>query len=173
MYDVAKIRKDFPILDREVHGVPLVYLDNAATSQKPRAVIQALSDYYERYNANVHRGAHTLAIEATDAYEEARANFHPPFLEIIHEILSKAEPQRDTALIERAKQKIAGCFDRLEKELEGREYIAGNFSLADIAFMPNVDLLARLAVSVDPKYKNLLLWLARLKTRPSFAESST
>ncbi|MCI0779465.1 MAG: SufS family cysteine desulfurase, partial [Chloroflexi bacterium] len=73
MYDVAKIRKDFPILDREVHGVPLVYLDNAATSQKPRAVIQALSDYYERYNANVHRGAHTLAIEATDAYEEARA----------------------------------------------------------------------------------------------------
>ena len=73
MYDVAKIRKDFPILDRQVNGVPLVYLDNAATSQKPRAVIQALSDYYERYNANVHRGAHTLAIEATDAYEEARA----------------------------------------------------------------------------------------------------
>ncbi len=73
MYDVAKVRKDFPILGREVHGVPLVYLDNAATSQKPRAVIQALSDYYERYNANVHRGAHTLAIEATDAYEEARA----------------------------------------------------------------------------------------------------
>ena len=73
MYDVAEVRKDFPILGREVHGVPLVYLDNAATSQKPRAVIQALSDYYERYNANVHRGAHTLAIEATDAYEEARA----------------------------------------------------------------------------------------------------
>ena len=73
MYDVAKIRKDFPILDRQVNGVPLVYLDNAATSQKPRAVIQALSDYYERYNANVHRGAHTLAIEATEAYEEARA----------------------------------------------------------------------------------------------------
>ena len=73
MYDVAEIRKDFPILDRQVNGVPLVYLDNAATSQKPRAVIQALSDYYERYNANVHRGAHTLAIEATEAYEEARA----------------------------------------------------------------------------------------------------
>ncbi len=73
MYDVSKVRKDFPILEREVHGAPLVYLDNAATSQKPRAVIQALTDYYERYNANVHRGAHTLAIEATDAYEEARA----------------------------------------------------------------------------------------------------
>ena len=73
MYDVSEVRKDFPILERQVHGAPLVYLDNAATSQKPRAVIQALSDYYERYNANVHRGAHTLAIEATDAYEEARA----------------------------------------------------------------------------------------------------
>ena len=72
MYDVDKIRKDFPILDRQVHGVPLVYLDNAATSQKPRSVIRALSDYYEGYNANVHRGAHTLAIEATDAYEDAR-----------------------------------------------------------------------------------------------------
>ena len=106
--------------------------------------------------------------------EDYRDNhFHPPFIEIIHEIITKAEPQRDTALIERAKQKIVACFDRLEKELEGREYIAGNFSLADIAFMPNVDLIARLAVSVDPKYKNLLIWLARLKTRPSFAESST
>ena len=73
MYDVAKVRKDFPILDRQVHGVPLVYLDNAATSQKPRSVIRALSDYYEGYNSNVHRGAHTLAIEATEAYEEARA----------------------------------------------------------------------------------------------------
>jgi cysteine desulfurase/selenocysteine lyase len=72
MYDVAKVRNDFPILTREVHGVPLVYLDNAATSQKPRAVIQALVDYYERYNANVHRGVHTLSMEATDAYEEAR-----------------------------------------------------------------------------------------------------
>ena len=72
MYDTAAVRKDFPILARQVHGVPLVYLDNAATSQKPRAVIQALTDYYERYNSNVHRGAHTLSIEATEAYEAAR-----------------------------------------------------------------------------------------------------
>ena len=72
MYDVAAVRKDFPILNRQVHGVPLVYLDNAATSQKPRAVIQALTDYYEGYNSNVHRGAHTLSIEATEAYEAAR-----------------------------------------------------------------------------------------------------
>ena len=72
MYDVAAVRRDFPILNREVNGRPLVYLDNAATSQKPRSVIQALVDYYENYNANVHRGAHTLAVEATEAYEGAR-----------------------------------------------------------------------------------------------------
>ena len=71
--DVAAVREDFPVLDQEVRsGVPLVYLDNAATSQKPRAVIDAMSDYYLRYNANVHRGIHKLSEEATDAYEGAR-----------------------------------------------------------------------------------------------------
>ena len=72
MLDVARIRQDFPILSRRVNGVPLVYLDNAATSQKPESVIRSLVDYYERYNANVHRGVHTLSMEATDAMEEAR-----------------------------------------------------------------------------------------------------
>ncbi|MCL7453662.1 MAG: aminotransferase class V-fold PLP-dependent enzyme, partial [Anaerolineae bacterium] len=72
MLDVDRIRADFPILRREVHGKPLVYLDNAATSQKPEAVIQAMDDYYRRYNANIHRGVHTLAEEATAAYENAR-----------------------------------------------------------------------------------------------------
>ena len=71
-YDVAAIRRDFPILDRTVRGKKLVYLDNAATSQKPQAVIDAISDYYRNYNANVHRGIHTLSDEATDAYEQAR-----------------------------------------------------------------------------------------------------
>lgn len=67
------IRKDFPILDRTVHdGKKLVYLDNAATSQKPRQVLDALNEYYERYNANVHRGVHVLAEEATALYEGAR-----------------------------------------------------------------------------------------------------
>jgi cysteine desulfurase/selenocysteine lyase len=70
--DVAHIRKDFPILERKVHGKPLVYLDNAATSQKPRQVIDALVRYYEEYNANIHRAVHTLGEEATAAYEEAR-----------------------------------------------------------------------------------------------------
>ena len=72
MFDLKRIRQDFPILSREIHGKPLVYLDNAATSQKPRQVIQALVDCYERYNSNVHRGVHTLSMEATEKYEEAR-----------------------------------------------------------------------------------------------------
>jgi cysteine desulfurase/selenocysteine lyase len=71
--DVEKVRKDFPALERLVHGdKPLVYLDNAATSQKPRQVLDALDDYYTRHNANVHRGIHVLAEEATALYEDAR-----------------------------------------------------------------------------------------------------
>ena len=67
-----QVRPDFPILDQRVHDQPLVYLDNAATSQKPRQVIDALRHYYEWDNANVHRGVHTLSMRATDAYEAAR-----------------------------------------------------------------------------------------------------
>jgi cysteine desulfurase / selenocysteine lyase len=70
--DWAKLRGDFPILDQQVHGKPLIYFDNAATSQKPRAVIDALVRYYERDNANVHRGIHELSNRATAAYEAAR-----------------------------------------------------------------------------------------------------
>lgn len=70
--DVERIRKDFPILKRKVHGKRLVYLDNAATTQKPQAVIDALVDYYSNYNSNVHRSVHTLGEEATAAYESAR-----------------------------------------------------------------------------------------------------
>jgi cysteine desulfurase/selenocysteine lyase len=70
--DWAALRRDFPILDQLVHGKPLIYFDNAATSQKPRAVIQALVNYYERDNANVHRGIHELSNRATTAYEGAR-----------------------------------------------------------------------------------------------------
>ncbi len=72
MYDVEEIRRDFPILDRRIGDKNLVYLDNAATSQKPRRVLDALDEYYERHNANIHRGVHRLAEEATAAYEEAR-----------------------------------------------------------------------------------------------------
>ncbi len=73
MFDVEKIRADFPILQREVYpGVPLVYLDSAASSQRPTAVIEAMDDYYRLYHANVHRGIHRLSEEATAAYEAAR-----------------------------------------------------------------------------------------------------
>ena len=71
-YDVQSIRQQFPILNQEIHGRPLVYLDNAATAQKPIAVIDAISDYYLNYNANVHRGVHTLSQRATDAMEAVR-----------------------------------------------------------------------------------------------------
>ena len=84
--DVSRIRADFPILDREVRpGVKLVYLDSTATTQKPSVVIEAMDDFYRRSNANIHRGVHTLAEEATAMYEQARqvvANFiHSPSAE--------------------------------------------------------------------------------------------
>lgn len=71
-FPVAAIRQDFPILQHEIYGHPLVYFDNAATSQKPLAVIRAIEDYYKGYNANIHRGVHRLSQEATEAYEGAR-----------------------------------------------------------------------------------------------------
>lgn len=77
--DVTKIRSDFPILKREVNGQPLVYFDNAATSQTPQCVIDAISDYYSNYNANIHRGVHALSQEATDAYEQARRKVQTHF----------------------------------------------------------------------------------------------
>src|SRR6478672_3432594 len=70
--DVYSIRNQFPVLSREVKGKPLVYLDNAATTQKPQVVIDALVDYYSNYNANIHRGIHTLAEEATASFESTR-----------------------------------------------------------------------------------------------------
>ena len=79
MFDVNKIRKDFPILNREVNGKPLVYLDNAATSQTPQQVIDVIVDYYQNYNANIHRGVHSLSQEATDKYEQARLKIQKHF----------------------------------------------------------------------------------------------
>ena len=79
MLDIKKIRADFPILKREVNGKPLVYLDNAATSQTPQQVIDAIVDYYQNYNANIHRGVHTLSQEATDKYEQARIKIQTHF----------------------------------------------------------------------------------------------
>lgn len=88
MFDVTAIRKDFPILSRQVNGKPLVYLDNAATSQKPLQVINCIVDYYTNYNANIHRGVHTLSQEATDKYEAARKTIQKHFgIAKAHEVI--------------------------------------------------------------------------------------
>lgn len=88
MFDIQQIRKDFPILSRKVNGKDLVYMDNAATTQKPKQVIDTLVDYYTRYNANIHRGVHTLSQEATDAYETARKTIQHHFnAKYAHEII--------------------------------------------------------------------------------------
>ncbi len=88
MLDIEKIRKDFPILKRKVNSKPLIYFDNAATSQKPQIVIDSIVDYYSNYNANIHRGVHTLSQEATNAYEEARIKIQNHFnAEKSHEII--------------------------------------------------------------------------------------
>ena len=72
MYDIQKIREDFPILGREVYGKPLIYLDNGATTQKPRCVVEAITDEYYSVNANVHRGVHFLSQQATELHEASR-----------------------------------------------------------------------------------------------------
>ena len=88
IFDVEKIRKDFPILSRTVNGKPLIYLDNAATSQTPQQVIDVIVDYYSNYNANIHRGVHTLSQEATDKYENARQTIQQHFnAKHAHEII--------------------------------------------------------------------------------------
>lgn len=90
-FNIEKIRADFPILSRKVNGHPLVYLDNAATSQTPRQVVETIVDYYYHHNANIHRGVHTLSQEATDAYEAARHKLQKHFnAKEAHEIIFTA-----------------------------------------------------------------------------------
>jgi glutathione S-transferase len=101
------------------------------------------------------------------------SHFNPYCVHIIYE-MRKPEGERDTQRIDNAKAQIAACFDRLESELQGKEYLAGTFSIADIAFMANFDFLERFAIPVDPsKHKNAAAWIARLKARPSYAASAT
>jgi glutathione S-transferase len=105
--------------------------------------------------------------------EDLRDGHFNPAAGQLNRELRKPEAERDPKVIEHAHAKITECFDRIEKELEGREYLAGPFSLADIAFIPNIDTLERIQIQVDPKYKNIHAWIARLKARPSFAASAT
>jgi cysteine desulfurase/selenocysteine lyase len=100
MFDLTKIRADFPILSRKVNGHPLVYFDNAATSQTPTPVIDVITDYYTRLNANIHRGVHTLSQEATEAYEAARATVQHHFNAAqAHEIILTAGTTESINLI--------------------------------------------------------------------------
>ena len=100
MFDLTKIRADFPILSRKVNGHPLVYFDNAATSQTPTPVIEVITDYYTRLNANIHRGVHTLSQEATEAYEAARATVQHHFNAAqAHEIILTAGTTESINLI--------------------------------------------------------------------------
>jgi glutathione S-transferase len=100
-------------------------------------------------------------------------HFNPYFVHLMQE-MRKPEGERDAQRIDNARAAISKAFDRIESELNGNEYLAGSFSLADIAFMSNIELLDRFAITVDPiKYKNTVAWIARLKARPSFAASAT
>src|ERR1041384_2174371 len=83
VFDVHRVRRDFPILGQAIHGKPLVYLDNAATTQKPKAVIDAMVRSYSEDNANIHRGVHLLSERATQAYEESRSKVQK-FLNAAH-----------------------------------------------------------------------------------------
>ncbi len=88
MFDIQKIRADFPILSRQINGKPLVYFDNGATSQKPKAVIDEIAEYYNEINANIHRGVHTLSQLATDAYEMSREKIRNHInAAFVHEVL--------------------------------------------------------------------------------------
>jgi glutathione S-transferase len=100
-------------------------------------------------------------------------HFNLYFVHMIQE-MRKPEGERDAQRIDNAKAEITKCLDRIEKELQGKEYLAGSFSLADVAFMSNIELLDRFNIPVDAgKYTNTAAWIARLKARPSFAASAT
>ncbi|MCH2490044.1 MAG: cysteine desulfurase [Flavobacteriales bacterium] len=112
-FDIQKIRADFPILQRKVNGYPLVYLDNAATSQKPQQVIDSIVDYYTHLNANIHRGVHTLSQEATDAYEAARLRIKEHFnITHAHEVIFTAGTTHGINMV------ASGFSDLLKKDDE-------------------------------------------------------
>lgn len=101
------------------------------------------------------------------------SHFNPYFVHVIQE-MRKPEGERDAQRIDNAKAEITKCFDRIERELQGKEYLAGTFSLADVAFMSNIELLDRFNIPVDAnKCPKTVAWIARLKARPSFAASAT
>jgi glutathione S-transferase len=105
--------------------------------------------------------------------EDLRDNHFNPAAGQLFRELRKPEGERDERIIEQARGKIMDCLDRLERELTARQYLAGEFSLADIAFYPNIDTLDRIQIQIDDKYPHVQAWIARLKARPSFAASAS
>jgi cysteine desulfurase/selenocysteine lyase len=136
IFSVHAVRRDFPILNETIHGKPLVYLDNAATTQKPQAVIDALVDYYSHYNSNVHRGIHTLSQRATDAHEEARRTVQ----RFLH-----AQDEREVIF-------TAGCTD-------SANLVASSFGA--FAIKPGDEVI----VSYAEHHSNIVPWQMMCETR--------
>lgn len=114
LLDIDKIRRDFPILQREINGKPLVYFDNAATSQTPKQVIDCIVDYYETKNANIHRGVHSLSQIATDAYEAARETVRKHFnAKLAHEIILTAGTTHSINLVANGYASILKAEDEI------------------------------------------------------------
>ena len=114
MFDVQRIRKDFPVLNQSINGNPLVYFDNAATSQTPIQVTSAIVDYYNRYNSNIHRGVHTLSQQATDAYENARKKIQKHFnAKESHEIIFTSGTTHSINLVASGYTKTLSAGDEL------------------------------------------------------------
>jgi cysteine desulfurase / selenocysteine lyase len=117
MYDVEKIREDFPILFRQVHGRQLAYLDNAATTQKPKQVIEAVNKYYSEHNANIHRGVHTLSQEASEIYEEAHKK--------AGKFINAKHPMEETVLVRNATEAVnIVAYSWADELKEGDEIIS-------------------------------------------------
>jgi cysteine desulfurase/selenocysteine lyase len=114
MFDVNEIRKDFPILERTVNGQPLIYFDNAATSQTPNQVIEVISNYYRNYNSNIHRGVHALSQEATDVYENARQKIQHHFnVARAHEIIFTSGTTHSINIVASGYSKLLQAGDEL------------------------------------------------------------
>jgi len=114
MIDVYKIREDFPILSKKINNTDLIYLDNAATSQTPIQVIDAISDYYKNYNSNIHRGLHSLSVDATNKFEETRLKVKEHFgIAHTHEIIFTSGTTHGINIISSGLEKMISSKDEL------------------------------------------------------------
>ena len=114
MLDVYKIREDFPILSKKINDTDLIYFDNAATSQTPNQVIDVISDYYKNYNSNIHRGLHSLSVDATNKYEETRLKVKEHFgITHNHEIIFTSGTTHGINIISSGLEKIISSNDEL------------------------------------------------------------